>query len=70
MVFSFVKFPYASAQALLCSVADFIHPTQCHLQSNTLQVKGLSDPCMQEVFSSLAQGLSKPARIDPGNVRS
>lgn len=48
MVFSFVKFPYTSAQALVCSVADFTHPAQCHLQSNTLQVKGLPDLCMQK----------------------
>jgi len=64
MAFSFVKFPYTSAQALPWGVADFIRPARCHLQSNTLQVKGLI-VARRKCFLTAAQGFSQPARIRP-----
>lgn len=64
MVFSFVKFPYTSAQALLWSVADFIHPAQCQLRSDMLQVKGLI-LAHRKYSPTRVQGSSQPARIEP-----
>lgn len=69
MVLSFVKFLYASAQALPRSVADLIHPARCHLQSDTVQVKGLILACKKYSPTSV-QGLSQLPRTRPreGNI--
>lgn len=46
--------PHTSAQALLWSGADFIHPAQCHLQS---AVTGQGpDPSTQDMFCDTTAG--------------
>lgn len=64
MVLSVVKFLYMSAQAPPWSAADFIHPAQCHLQSDTVQVKGLILAC-KKYFPTPVQGLSELPRTRP-----